>query len=98
MNAHIDGFEEMKKEELEIISRNSRRCKGANCEALDGISHSNECEREHDEQFSEENGGAHLTVPSCFDRAEHQGRVFDNCRYFQTCKQRKPICVNNPLK
>lgn len=37
-----------------------------------------------------------LNAPSCFDRAESNGRTFDNCRYMHECKTRKSICVNNP--
>jgi len=97
MNTHIYSFEEIKKEEDEIISRNDRYCKGVNCKAIDGIGHSNECKQEHDEQFSEENVDARLTVPSCFERAQYQGRYFDNCMYFRECKHCKPICINNPI-
>lgn len=38
-----------------------------------------------------------LTVPDCFERAQHQGRYFDNCVYFKECKKRKPICMNSPM-
>jgi len=68
------------------------RCKGENCRAVCGVGHSDECKIEHDSR--------HVNVvdevPSCFDRAEHAGRVFDNCRFFRECKDRKDICVNNP--
>jgi hypothetical protein len=67
-------------------------CKGKQCEEWDDINHSKECIEEHDRAYSCE-----TTVPSCFDRAEYQGRVFDNCRHFQVCEQCEPICVDNPL-
>jgi hypothetical protein len=35
--------------------------------------------------------------PDCFSRAEHEGRVFDNCRYIHVCKDVKLICGNHPI-
>lgn len=63
-------------------------CNGENCKAIDGLGHSQECQTKH---------GLHVDkAPSCFKRAEHNGRVFDNCMYFEQCKNVKPICINNP--
>ncbi len=90
-------------------------CNKKNCNAVNGIGHSDECEQEHDELCKEEyqeifpgtiealdnlidiKKKKNDIVPNCFDRADYRGRVFDNCRYFQTCKQCKPICIDNPL-
>jgi hypothetical protein len=44
---------EIKKEEDEIISRNSRRCKGRDCGAIDGIGHSDECIAEHESHYAQ---------------------------------------------
>ena len=68
-------------------------CKGENCMAVDGVNHSQECIKNHDAIYDKING-----VPTCFDRAESGGRKFDNCRYYNDCKQVKPICTDNPLK
>ena len=38
-----------------------------------------------------------VIVPDCFDRAEQSGRVFDNCRFYNDCKNVKPICCDNPV-
>ncbi len=68
-----------------------KKCKGKNCEAIGGVGHSMECEKEHDDTVN------HAKPPSCFDRAEHGGRLFDNCRFFQVCKDVQPICCNYPI-
>ena len=65
------------------------KCKGKMCGAVNGLNHSPECKEEHDETVN--------VVPSCFERAEYNGRVFDNCMFFETCKSVKPICCNNPI-
>lgn len=66
-------------------------CKGEKCKAIEGVGHSSECIKNHNAIYDAING-----VPKCFDRAEHNGRLFDNCRYIHECKHRKAICVNNP--
>ena len=68
-------------------------CKGKNCEAINGVSHSYECKLEHDKCVDTKK-----KPPSCFDRAEHAGRVFDNCRFYQECKDSKRICGNYPVQ
>ena len=68
------------------------KCNGKECRAVDGIGHSNECVKEHETVCSHTE-----EVPSCFARAEYQGRAFDNCMFFETCKSVKPICTNNPV-
>ena len=65
-------------------------CKGANCEAINGVGHSEECLQEHTNCVSKK-------PPSCFDRAESAGRVFDNCRFINTCISVEPICGNYPI-
>ena len=67
-------------------------CKGENCMAVDGSNHSGECIENHDAIYDKING-----VPTCFDRAESEGRAFDNCRFYNHCKQVKSICCNNPV-
>ena len=66
------------------------KCKGENCEAVAGVGHSEECKKEHSSHM--------IKPPSCFDRAECRGRVFDNCRYVDACKDARPICGNYPLQ
>jgi hypothetical protein len=73
------------------VRGDTMKCKGKNCSADGNNNHSDECQKEHESQHMAE------TPPSCFDRAEYNGRVFDNCRFFQVCKQVKPICVDCPL-
>ncbi len=63
-------------------------CKGKSCKSANGKNHSKECIAEYEKTIG---------VPLCFDRAESGGRSFDNCKFFQVCKQVKPICVNNPI-
>lgn len=63
-------------------------CKGEHCNAVDGVGHSPACHRQHTALTTK--------VPICFDRAEHGGRVFDNCRFINSCNGVKPICGNNP--
>lgn len=69
-------------------------CKGKSCHAKNGIGHSDECEKEHSDCVNE----IPITQlpPSCFDRAEMAGRVFDNCRYINDCNNVEPICGNYP--
>ena len=71
-----------------------KTCKGKNCNARNGVGHSEECEKEHSDCVNK------IPVkeipPSCFDRAESAGRVFDNCRYIHACKDVKSICGNYP--
>jgi len=62
-------------------------CKGVNCGAVNGKGHSDECVREHENTYG---------VPDCFNRAESNGRLFDNCMFYNDCKQVRPVCVNNP--
>jgi len=64
------------------------KCNGTNCKAVSGKGHSDECLKDY-----EKNNG----VPLCFDRAESGNRLFDNCRFIHTCKDRKTICGNNPV-
>ena len=64
-------------------------CRGKNCTSQNGENHSKDCIQEHADTV---NG-----VPSCFDRAESGGLLFDNCRYIHECKNRKTICVDNPI-
>jgi hypothetical protein len=66
------------------------KCKGKNCNAEGDNNHSDECLKEHESQHVEE------SPPPCFDRAEHNGRVFDNCRFYSDYKHVKPICVDYP--
>ncbi|MEE8299469.1 MAG: hypothetical protein V3R67_08845 [Thermodesulfobacteriota bacterium] len=69
-------------------------CKGKNCHAKNGIGHSHECKKEHSDHV---NGiPIEQSPPLCFDRAEMAGRVFDNCRYINNCRDVKPICGNYP--
>ena len=70
-----------------------KNCKGENCSDWSEIIHSAECMAEHDKAYE-------ITdeIPSCFDRAEQSGRLFDNCRFYNDCKSVKPICCNNPIK
>lgn len=63
-------------------------CKGVNCKAVNGKGHSDECIKEHDRAYG---------IHDCFDRAESNGRLFDNCRFYNDCKQVKPACINNPI-
>ena len=71
-------------------------CTGRKCLAVDGLDHSEECQQDH---YNAVNGIPFVELPpTCFDRAESGGRVFDNCRYIHTCKSVKLICGNNPIK
>ena len=63
-------------------------CKGEKCSDFDEANHSPECIAEHERAY----------VPECFDRAEHPGNVFDNCRFHNDCKKVQPICLDNPVK
>lgn len=72
------------------------KCKGDRCEAVRGTGHSVECEQKHSSEHVNSKPVAE-SPPSCFVRAEHAGRVFDNCRFFRTCKNVKPICTNHPV-
>ena len=69
-----------------------KTCKGENCMAINGTNHSKECIKSHNDIYDKING-----VPKCFDRAESNGRKFDNCRFYNDCRQVKVICTNNPL-
>jgi hypothetical protein len=69
-------------------------CKGKSCKAVDGVGHSDECQQEHSDTVN--NIPMAETASSCFDRAEHNASFFDNCRFFQVCKDAKPICGNDP--
>lgn len=69
-----------------------KQCKGENCHAIDGFGHSEECKQEHSKVVNR----ASKIVPICFDRAESGGRVFDNCRFYNDCKEVHPACFNNP--
>jgi hypothetical protein len=68
-------------------------CKGEQCSDWDHVNHSPECIAEHERAYK----GVAI-VPDCFDRAERLGRVFDNCRFYNDCKNVKPICCDNPVK
>ena len=63
-------------------------CNGNNCKAVNGKGHSDECIEENEKSIG---------VPSCFDRAERGGRKFDNCIFYNSCKDVKRICCNNPI-
>ena len=64
-------------------------CKGEQCADWDDYNHSPECKAGHERAYEG-------IVPKCFDRAEHLGRVFDNCVFYNDCNRVKPICMNNP--
>lgn len=68
-----------------------KNCKGEQCSGWGDVNHSPECIAAHDKIYTDMEA-----APTCFDRAESSGRVFDNCRFMHTCKSVKPICVNNP--
>lgn len=63
-------------------------CNGEKCNAINGVGHSDECLAQLDRAYN---------VPICFDRAEYNGRVFDNCRFINCCKNVTSICANNPV-
>jgi hypothetical protein len=70
-------------------------CNGENCVNFGDFNHSPECEAEHERAYSKIEA-----APNCFDRAgdSRNGGGFDNCRFYNSCKQVKPICMDNPIK